>query len=181
MIIIFIGPPFSGKGEQSKLLSQRLKIPVFSMGGIIRDAYKAGDKRAVEGFEKYSMKGLHVPIDLKFPLLEEKLHESKTGFILDNFPATEEDLQKFIDYLNENKLVIDKVFYIHISREEMQRRAKVRKDRPDDDLMILLKRREVQDKDRQPVIDYFKKQNLLVEINGEGDIGEIHKKVVENL
>ena len=37
---------------------------------------------------------------------------------------------------------------------------------------VLLKRREQQDKDRTPVLNYFRSKNLLVEVNGEGGIGD---------
>lgn len=176
MIIVFLGPPYSGKGTQAAILGEKLQLPVFSMGNIIRQAYKRGDARAVEGFEKYSMKGLHLPNDLKFPLLQEKLDEKK-DFILDNYPANKEDLDKFLDYLSEKSLTLNKVFYIYISVEEMKKRM-VERGRGDDKPEIVFKRREQQDKDRISVLEYFREQKLLEEINGEGSIEEITEKIL---
>src|SRR3989344_9652942 len=106
MIIIFIGLPYIGKGTQSKLLGERLGLPVFSMGALIRQARDAGNPEIARAFEEYSMKGLHVPIEIKFPLLKKKMDEAKNGFILDNFPERQDGLDVFNKYLSENSLSV---------------------------------------------------------------------------
>lgn len=178
MIIIFTGPPFAGKDTQAKLVAKELNIPVYSMGNLIREAYDAGDPKAVEGYEKYSLKGLHLPIDLKFDLLKDKIEALSTGIIIDNFPANQEDLDAFNKYLSEKGLIVDKVIYITINEEEMQKRY-VHRGRGDDDPEIVLKRRRNQDADRVAILDFYKAQGNLVEIDGVGDIDEIHKKIME--
>ncbi len=177
MIIVFTGPPFSGKDTQAKMLGGRINLPVFSMGALIRDAYERKDPRGIEGFEKYSMNGLHVPIELKFDLLREKIEETSKGFIVDNFPGTQEDLDTFNKYLKEKNLKIDHVFYLNISKDEMLERM-IHRGRGDDKPEIVLKRRENQDKDREAVISYFEKKGLLREIDGAGSVDEIHNKII---
>jgi adenylate kinase len=179
MIIIFLGPPFAGKDTQAKLLSKELNIPVFSMGAVIREAYENKDPRAVEGFERYSLKGLHVPIDLKFDLLRSKI-DGLSDFMLDNFPATDEDLETFNQYLEKRELRITKAIYLKISEEEMKKRL-IHRGRGDDDPAIVEKRREVQDVDREPVLKYFRENNLLVEIDGGQSIDKIHEEIKEVL
>ncbi len=181
MILIFIGPPYSGKDTQARLIAKEFGIPIFSMGSLIREAYKAGDPKAIEGFEQYSMKGLHVPIPLKFALLREKIEAEKDGFVLDNFPATQEDLDAFNAYMREKSLSVKKAFYLHISEEEMMRR-RIERNRPDDNVDILLKRRKEQDRDRVPVIEYFKNMKALKEIDTEGQtVEETHREIMEEL
>ncbi len=180
MIIIFIGPPFSGKGTQAKIISDKLNLPVFSMGALIREACEKGDPKAKEGFEQFSLKGFHLPVSLKFYLLKGKLDELKDGFILDNFPASKEDLDAFNGYLKERKLKVSKVFYIFISKEEMIKRLKAR-ERKDDSLEIVLRRRRIQDQDRISVIEFFKRLGVLEEINGEGSIEETNEKILRLL
>lgn len=177
MIIIFTGPPFSGKDTQAKMLGGRINLPVFSMGALIRDAYEKKDPRAVEGFEKYSMKGMHVPIDLKFGLLKDKIEEAANGCIIDNFPGTQEDLDTFNQYLKEKNLKVDYVFYLNISKEEMLKRM-VHRGRDDDKPEIVLKRRVNQDKDREKVLEFYQNEGLLKEIDGDGPIDEIHNKII---
>lgn len=180
MNLVFIGPPYAGKGTQTHTLSKELGIPVFSMGALIREAYKAKDPRAVKGFEEYSLKGKHVPIELKFPLLEEKLRKATQGFIIDNFPATQEDLEVFNQYLDEHHIVLDKVFCLIISEEEMKKRM-VARGRGDDHPEIVETRRRIQDQDRIPVIRYFKEKGILEEIDGEKDRDMVYKEIREKL
>ena len=180
MNVVFIGPPYAGKGTQTQLLSKKLFIPVYSMGALIRQAYEKKDPRAIEGFENYSLKGKHLPTRLKFPFLKEKLNNSSEGFILDNFPATEEDLQEFNNYLNRHNEKIDKVIHLHVSEKEMYRRMQSR-GRKDDNLGIIEARRENQDKDRIPVLEFYRNQGILEEIDGERDINEVHKDIVNKL
>lgn len=179
MVIVFIGPPYSGKGTQARLLGQKLNISVFSMGDLIKEAYYASDPKAVEGFQKYSLKGLHLPIHLKFYLLRKKIDKLES-FILDNFPATKEDLETFLKYVDDRSLSIDKVFYMKISQEEMLKRMSVNRSRPDDTKEIVLKRRKIQDEDRIPVVNYFKRKGLLVEINAENPIEEVEKEIINS-
>lgn len=180
MILVFIGSPYAGKGTQVGLISKKFGIPVFSMGNLIREAYKEGNPKAVEGFTNYSMKGLHLPISLKFDLLKERIDLLENGFILDNFPATKEDLETFLPYLKQKSKNIDKVFYINISKEEMLKRM-IFRGREDDKEEIVLKRREVQDQDRIPVIEYFKKEGILEEINGEKPIPLVQEEIISCL
>ena len=76
MILVFLGPPYSGKGTQAELFAKELSLPFFSLGELIRDAYKRKDSKVVEGYESYGMKGFHLPNNLKFYLLKEKMDEA---------------------------------------------------------------------------------------------------------
>jgi adenylate kinase len=180
MILIFLGPPYSGKGTQATILGKELNLPVFSMGELIREGNRLGNPKAVEGYQNYTVKGMHVPNSLKFELLRERMDENRNGFILDNYPATQEDLDTLLNYLLENSLQVAKVFYISISAEAMKARITER-GRDDDKLEIVLTRKEVQDKDREPVLQYFKEKGMLTEINGEGSIEDVQAKIREVL
>lgn len=177
MNIIFLGPPYSGKGTQAKLLSQKLHIPSFSMGELIRDAISRGNEKVKKGYEDYAMKGYYLPVELKFDLIKEKLERSKNGFIVDNFPSNKADLDMFNRYMLKKGKTIDKVFNIMISEEEMLRRF-VSRGRPDDTREIVLKRRVNQDKERLPVLKYFKENGILVEINGEQSVEDIFQDIL---
>src|SRR3989344_1996358 len=123
MIVVFIGPPYAGKDTQGKLLSQKFgNMPIFSMGGFIREARERGDETFIKAYEEYSLKGLHLPTAIKFPLLKEKMDQAREGFILDNFPATKDDFTMLNDYLSKTNKKINKVIYLHISEEEMEKR-----------------------------------------------------------
>lgn len=181
MIVIFIGPPYAGKDTQGKLLSQEFgNLPIFSMGELIREARKKGSDIFIKAYAEYSLKGLHLPTAIKFPLLKEKMDQAKDRFILDNFPATKDDLFAFNDYLSKTNKKVDRVIRLYVSKKEMWKRVSNR-GRKDDDPNIIATRREFQGQDALPVLDYYRRKNLLLEINGERDIDEIHKEILEKL
>lgn len=180
MIIVFIGPPYAGKDTQGKLLSKEFgNIPIFSMGHLIREARESGDETFIKAYEEYSLKGLHLPTAIKFPLLKEKMDLAVDGFILDNFPATKDDLEMFNNYLSETNKKINRVIYLSISENEMEKRLKiVFRGRKDDHPEIVATRREIQDQDRIPVLEFYREQKLLSEINGEEDVDKIHQEIL---
>ncbi|MDO8621440.1 MAG: nucleoside monophosphate kinase [Candidatus Levybacteria bacterium] len=183
MIIVFIGPPYAGKDTQGRLLSQEFgNMPIFSMGHLIREARESGNETFIKAYDAYALKGFHLPTAIKFPLLKEKMDQARDGFILDNFPATKDDLVMLNNYLLQANKKINKVIYIDISEEEMRKRFKnAFRGRKDDDPDIVATRREIQNQDRVPVLEFYKSQNLLSEINGEEDIDKIHKEILEKL
>ncbi|HBB76511.1 MAG: hypothetical protein A2186_00820 [Candidatus Levybacteria bacterium RIFOXYA1_FULL_41_10] len=179
-IIVFIGPPFAGKDTQTGLLAEKMSMPVFSMGALIREAYGKGDPKAIEGFENYSMKGLHLPASLKFHLLREKLDLLEGGYILDNFPANKEDLDVFMKYLRDKDREIDKVFYLKIDESEMERRLTER-GRKDDNIEVVRKRRRLQDADREYLVNRFRELSLLEEIDGGRSIDDVQREIAKKL
>ncbi len=181
-IYVLIGPPLSGKETQGELLETSLGgIPRFSMGHLIREARKT-DPRFEQAYQEYSMQGKHLPNKIKFRLMAAKMDQSiSTGFILDNFPATLEDVEYLDRYLVDKPLKVQSVVSLNISEDEMRKRfeiAKERRGRADDTFENVHDRRAIQDEDRGPVLNHYRSLGLLQEINGEGDVEEVHNEIL---
>jgi len=71
------------------------------MGQLLPRRQSSRQSQGGRGYRNYVIKGLHVPNNLKFELLKEKMDENKSGFILDNYPATQEDLDTLQNYLTK--------------------------------------------------------------------------------
>ncbi|MFI5265378.1 MAG: adenylate kinase family protein [Candidatus Levyibacteriota bacterium] len=184
-IYILIGPPLSGKETQGEMLEKSLGgIPRFSMGHLIREATET-DPKFAQAYKDYSMEGKHLPNEIKFPLMAVKMDGAAgTGFILDNFPATDEDVKYLEAYLQGKDLKIAGVISISVSEDEMRRRfeiAKERRGRADDTFENVHQRREIQDRDRKGVIDHYRELGLLSEINGEQEVEKVHQDILEAL
>lgn len=189
MIIVFLGPPGAGKGTQSQLLAQKLGLPTISIGHLLREAYQKGTPKGIKAWENYSSRGLNVPLKLKFKILMGKIEENPAGFILDNFPRTAEDLTAFKNYLQKEKKKIDRVFYLAVSEDvafgrTLDKRVE-RKDnglrRKDDRREILKVRIKEGKRDLPLILDYFRHLKVLEEINGEQDVGAIHREILRRL
>lgn len=86
MIIVFLGPPGSGKGTQAKLLSEKHGFVHISTGDLLRNAVKKGTDLGRKAKE-YMERGELVPDELIVALIEEVLPK-EGGVILDGFPRT---------------------------------------------------------------------------------------------
>ena len=177
MKIILIGIQGSGKSTQGNLLSQNLGIPYLSTGHIFREMAK--EKTPLGRKVKEIMTaGLLQPDGLTVQVVESYLKrpEYEKGYIMDGFPRTVEQVEKF-------KNGVDRVICLDISDKEALRRLAYQNDgtRPDDSVTAIEKRIELFHSVTQPVIDYYKRKGMLVEIDGEQSIEEIHQQILRAL
>ncbi len=87
--LILFGSPGSGKGTQSKLLSERLGIPQISTGDMLREHIHDGDAIGLK-VRDLMRAGSLVSDELANSLVEDRLKRPDTalGFILDGYPRT---------------------------------------------------------------------------------------------
>ena len=116
MIIILLGPPGAGKGTQSKVLANRLKLPHISTGDILRQNVSKGTNLGKEAKE-YMNKGALVPDELVTKMLLARIEENdvSSGFILDGYPRNINQAKTLDSVLKEKNKAIDKVIYLDTS------------------------------------------------------------------
>lgn len=177
MKIILIGLPGAGKSTQGNLLSEKLGIPYLSTGHIFREIAK--EKTPIGKRIKLIMNaGLLISDTKTLEIVSEYLArpEYEKGYILDGFPRTLKQAQKFTNG-------IDQVLYLKVSDKEILWRLAYRDsgDREDDTLKAIRKRIEVFHKFTQPVLDYYNRKKQLVEIDGEKEPDEILKYILKKI
>jgi adenylate kinase len=177
MKIILIGIQGSGKSTQGNLLSAKLGIPYLSTGHIFREMAKESTPLG-EKVKEIMTAGLLQPDDLTVQVVESYLKrpEYAQGYIMDGFPRTIEQVEKF-----QNG--VSKVVCLNISDKEALARLAYQNDgtRPDDSVAAIEKRIELFHEVTQPVIDYYKHKGMLVEVDGEQTIEVIHEQIVKAL
>lgn len=111
MKLLIIGAQGSGKGTQSKLISEKHHIPHLSTGDLLREAYEKKTKAGIEA-HKYIEQGNLAPDEIINEILKQELAD-KLAFILDGYPRNLKQAEN-LDKITK----IDKVIYLKINDKE---------------------------------------------------------------
>ncbi len=178
---IFFGPPGAGKGTQAKLISQDFGLIHLSTGEILRNAIKKQTPLGLEA-KKYVDNGELVPDEIIIGMIRNRLGAAVNakGFIFDGFPRTIKQAEAFDKMLEEINSQITAVIRIIVPDQEvitrLLNRAKL-EGRTDDTPEIIQKRLMVYRQNTEPLIDFYKKQNKLYEVDGLGKIEEVNERI----
>ena len=123
---IFAGPPGSGKGTQTEMLSKDMNLPHIDTGALLREEIAAGTKNGKKA-AGFIDKGQLVPTELVSQIVKNRLlkDDCKNGFILDGFPRSIEQalaLDEILNDINQENKVIPQVFYFEISQDKLVER-----------------------------------------------------------
>ncbi len=121
--IILLGPPGAGKGTQAAKIVEKYKIPHISTGDILRENIKKGTALGIKA-QEYMNKGELVPDDLIIKIAEARILEEdcKNGYLLDGFPRTVYQAEKFDAFLEQKGYSIDNVLNINVDQEALMER-----------------------------------------------------------
>lgn len=176
MKIILIGIQGSGKSTQGNLLAEKLQVPYLSTGHIFREIAK--EKTPAGRYIKETMNaGYLIPDEKTLEVVSEYLSrpEYEKGYILDGFPRTSAQAEAFANGIN-------KVIYLRVSDQEALRRIAGRKGtREDETPRAIQKRIELFHRFTEPVLDYYQKKGILLEVDGEQTIEQILREILSKL
>ena len=181
MNLVIFGPPGAGKGTQSNFIVKKFKLYQLSTGDLLR---KEVQSKSNLGFEITSIinSGKLVSDEIVSKLIENYLSNEKykNRLIFDGYPRNLKQANNLEYLLKKNNQQISIVLNLSVSLETVKKRISERKiieKRKDDDEAVAIKRYETYEKNIKPVIDFYKKSNLLKVVNGEGSIIEINSEI----
>ena len=120
--IVLFGPPASGKGTQSELLSERLGIPTCSTGAMLRDEIAKGTELGQEA-DRFLSKGQFLPDDLMIVALRGWLEKNREAFVLDGFPRTVAQARALDAMTGEWGSGLEAAVYLDVSEEILMDRV----------------------------------------------------------
>ncbi len=121
--LIFVGPPGSGKGTQTKMLSKELNLPHIDTGALLRETIASGSEQGKLA-ASFMDKGQLVPINLVSEIIKNRLmkEDCKNGFILDGYPRSSEQAYALDEILKEidiKEKVTPQVLYFEVSKDKL--------------------------------------------------------------
>ena len=181
MNIILFGPPGAGKGTQAKYLVKKLNAFQISTGDMLRDEIQKNSeigKMIINDMND----GRFINDEIVNKLIKEVISspDKKNRFIFDGYPRNLNQAENLDDLLKKYKQKINIVLKLSVSLETVKKRITERRNlekRPDDTEEIAIRRYKTYEKSTKPVIEYYKKLNLLKVVNGESSIDEINAEI----
>ena len=183
--LLIVGPPGAGKGTQAAFIGEAFGIPAISTGDIFRYNIKNETPLGLK-VKAIVDSGNYVPDSLTNEIVAERLeHEdAKNGFLLDGYPRTLDQVTFLSELLEKQGRPLEGVVRLVADQDEIVGRLTKRaleQGRVDDSEEAIRHRQEVYIRETEPLIDVYRKQGLLVEVDGLGEIDEVAARIREAL
>jgi len=202
-----MGPNGAGKGTQASLLCKHYDLVHISVGNILRWNIQTHTKLAARVI-RHIMKGYLVPDEIVFEVVKKRLdeHDWNYGFVLDGFPRNISQAEFFMESYD-----VDAVILIEVPDEVAVQRALSRRvceqckldynlihhrpkipdlcdvcggkllSRPDDKPDAVKEQLLEYNSKTIPIIDLFRQKDLVVSVNGNKQIEQVHSDIKREL
>ena len=200
MKLIMLGAPGAGKGTQAKKIAEKYQIPHISTGDIFRANIKAGTELGMKA-KSFMDQGQLVPDEVTIGMLLDRISQddSKNGYVLDGFPRTIPQAESLTAALKERGEKIDYAVNVDVPDDNIINRMSGRRAcvynapksedicdtcgeklilRDDDKPETVKNRLLVYHDQTQPLIDYYKKEGVLVEVDGTQNLEKVFQDIV---
>jgi len=208
-VIIFLGPPGSGKGTQARLLSRSLKIPLMGMGDLLRNEINAQTQRG-QKIQKAVDSGEMPDWSLVCQIFEETLEviQSKR-VIFDGIPRNSMQIPDVMNILKRRNAVVEKAIFLNVPESVLIQRIQQRFQcvqcgnsqsmkgnedlicaicqathfvrRNDDQQEAMHRRFRVYQESIKDLIGYYRDSGVLFEIDGTLLIENVHNKIIDSI
>jgi adenylate kinase len=183
--LLIVGPPGAGKGTQAKLIAATFGIPAISTGDIFRDNIKNGTELGKQ-VQSIVSTGAYVPDSLTNEIVRDRLlqDDAASGFLLDGYPRTTEQVAELDRILDEAGTSLDAVVLLVADTDEVVQRLLKRavdQGREDDTEDVIRHRQDVYHEQTEPVIALYRERGLVAEVDGLGSVDDVAARVTAAL
>ena len=181
MRLILMGPPGAGKGTQAKIVADHFGIPAISTGDIFRTNVTNGTPLGKKA-QEFMDAGEYVPDEVTNLMVRNRIDEpdASPGFLLDGYPRTLAQVEELDGMIKFTGHELDAVVVLTVDSEELIQRLLQRAEtdgRSDDTEEVVRRRQEVYAEQTEPLIDVYRDRNLLIEVDGMGEVDEVSERI----
>jgi len=202
--LIFLGAPGVGKGTQAQFIAEKYQAAHVSTGDILRAAVRQGTPLGSEA-KGYMDRGELVPDTVIIGLIRDSLSDPAfpSNWLMDGFPRTLAQAEALDKLLAEIDQQLTLVLNIDVPLDLLMDRLTLRRtcrrtgqifnlrfnppadpeqydlyQRDDDQPEAVSRRLEVYTAQTQPLIDYYRQQERLVDIQGDQSMEQVTEEII---
>lgn len=173
-MILFFGPPGSGKSVQGQMMAARYDWRWLSAGQLLRDAK---DKEVLEKMHE----GEFVADERVNQVIGDAIAKAANveHLILDGYPRNLDQAKWLVEELPKHERSINALVVLEVPTAEIMRRLRIR-GRADDSPEAVSKRMADYQQMADPILEYYRSMDIPVEtVDGMGSVGTVHDRVHE--
>ena len=178
---LLLAPPGAGKGTQGTRIAERHGVAYIATGDMLRRHVQQGTTLGHEA-QAYMQQGELVPDELVVALVTEAVAGDPPldGYVLDGFPRTLVQAEAAYEWGAANDRTFHAVISLVVPEEELVRRM-LERGRADDTEATVRNRLAVYDRDTQPLFDFYRKRDILLEVDGTGAVDDVTARIDDAL
>ncbi len=181
MDILLMGPPGAGKGTQGAILAERLGLPKFATGDLLRDAVKRGTPLGLKA-RAVMEAGRLVSDDIILGVVREEVArpQAAKGVILDGVVRTVAQAEGVAKLLAELGRKIDWLLFFDVADQEILSRLDKRRGiegRADDDPTAVATRLKAYREQTAPVLEWYRTRGGVHRIEAVGTVDQVAGRV----
>lgn len=204
--VVLLGPPASGKGTQGRRLAADLGLGYLSTGALLREQVESGTALGNEA-QPILARGEYLPDELMCPILGDWLSRQTGGWVLDGFPRSLPQAFFLDGWLSARGMEVDAAVSLEVPVTELLQRISDRVECPEcrwsgqgselvsaqfcpvcgrpagprsDDSEENFRRRHAEFVSlAQPVIEHYRKQNLLYPCDATSPQDEVASRLLQ--
>jgi len=209
--MVLLGAPGAGKGTQCKRIVEKYGLLHLSSGDILRRERAEGTelgKKAASFMDSGALVPDDVIVEMMAGAMKKT---SQAGFVLDGFPRTVNQADKLDKSLDSDGQKIDAVINLEVDDSMVAERMTGRRSCPkcgavyhvknlkprvegicdndgtplvqrqDDSLEVVTNRLETYHRQTEPVVDYYRKNNTVYDIDANKDVDEVSDILFKSL
>lgn len=181
LVIFVLGGPGVGKGTQCANLVRDYKFIHLSAGDLLREEQNREGSEYGELIKTYIQDGKIVPMEVTVALLENAMQnaiktQGKFKFLIDGFPRKLDQAYKFEEDVCESRLTL----FFDCTEDVMLKRLLKRAEtsgRIDDNIESIKKRFNTFKETSYPVVEYFKSQGKVVNVDATKSREDVYAHV----
>ncbi|GAA5879494.1 hypothetical protein JCM1840_003427 [Sporobolomyces johnsonii] len=199
-VIFVLGGPGAGKGTQCARLVNDYNFVHLSAGDLLRAEQARPDSQYGAMIKDYIKEGKIVPMEVTIKLLENAMRDAMSSeqgeakeagkdgvkaiparrFLIDGFPRQMDQAVKFDESVCPSSLVLFLICPENILLERLLERGKT-SGRDDDNVESIKKRFQTFINTSMPVVDYYRKQGKVVDIDSSKPIDDVYADIVARI